>query len=72
VLRTFIIKQLDPKDNSSIFHVFEHQNTGGTQLVGQEIRNCVYYGPSNELLNDLNKNGLWRLVFEKKGIPTKE
>jgi uncharacterized protein with ParB-like and HNH nuclease domain len=37
VLRTFIIKQLDPKDNSSIFHVFERLNTGGTQLVGKKF-----------------------------------
>ncbi len=65
VLRAFVIKQLNPNDSTSIYHVFERLNTGGTQLVGQEIRNCVYHGPFNELLIDLNKNSNWRKVFGK-------
>jgi hypothetical protein len=55
VLRAFIIKQDDPKDDSSIYHVFERLNTGGTIARGQEIRNCIYHGKFNDLLRKLNK-----------------
>jgi len=63
VLRTFVIKQLHPGDGTSIYHVFERLNTGGTQLVSQEIRNCVYHGPLNDLLGELNANSDWRVLF---------
>ncbi len=63
VLRAFIIKQLRPEGSSSIYHVFERLNTGGTQLVGQEIRNCIYHGAFNEMLISLNKNKEWRNIF---------
>jgi len=63
VLRAFVIKQLDPKDNTSIFYTFERLNTGGTLLKGQEIRNCVYAGPFNELLAEMNENFNWRKVY---------
>lgn len=63
VLRAFIVKQLNPQGDSSVYHIFERLNTGGTQLVGQEIRNCVYHGPFNELLNELNLLPGWRKLF---------
>lgn len=63
VLRAFVVKQLTPNGNTSIYHIFERLNTGGTQLVGQEIRNCVYHGPFNELLCELNLLKEWRQVF---------
>lgn len=63
VLRAFVVKQLTPNGNTSIYHIFERLNTGGTQLVGQEIRNCVYHGPFNELLCELNSLDEWRRVF---------
>lgn len=65
VMRAFIIKQLDPDDATSIYHIFERLNTGGSQLLGQEIRNCVYHGPLNELLNKLNADANWRKIIGK-------
>ncbi len=65
VLRAFIVKQLKPEGRSSIYHIFERLNTGGTQLVGQEIRNCVYHGPFNDLLISMNRNREWRTIFGK-------
>jgi hypothetical protein len=65
VLRAFVVKQLNPGDGTSIYHVFERLNTGGTQLVSQEIRNCVYHGPFNELICDLNSDPNWRKLFGK-------
>ena len=65
VMRAFMIKQLDPNDATSVFHIFERLNTGGTILLGQEIRNCVYHGRLNDLLNRLNVNGNWRKIVGK-------
>ncbi len=63
VLRAFVVKQITPNGNTSVYHIFERLNTGGTQLVGQEIRNCVYHGEFNNLLCDLNKYENWRKIF---------
>lgn len=68
VLRAFVVKQLTPNGNTSVYHIFERLNTGGTQLVGQEIRNCVYHGEFNNLLCELNKYDNWRKIFGS--IPT--
>lgn len=65
VLRAFVVKQLHPKGHASIYHIFERLNTGGTQLVGQEIRNCVFHGAFNDLLWELNSDNKWREIFGK-------
>ena len=70
VLRAFVVKQLTPNGNTSVYHIFERLNTGGTQLVGQEIRNCVYHGEFNNLLCELNQYGNWRKIFGSE-IPHK-
>lgn len=63
VLRAFVIKQLDPEDSTSIYHVFERLNTGGTFLNPQEVRNCVRHGSFNDVLMELNDYGPWRKVL---------
>ena len=63
VLRAVIVEQLDPQDNTSIYHIFERLNTGGTGLTPQEVRNCVYHGPFNDLMVKLNQNPTWRSIF---------
>lgn len=63
VLRAFIVQQLDPHDDTSVYHIFERLNTGGTLLTNQEVRNCVYGGKFNEVLNDLNTNPNWRTIL---------
>lgn len=65
VLRAFIIRQLDPADDTSVFHIFERLNTGGTLLHNQEVRNAVCSGPFNELLHDLNAYASWRQILGK-------
>jgi hypothetical protein len=66
VLRAVNIKQLAPRaDNSSVYHIFERLNTGGTALKPQEIRNCVYRGPIVSALRALNKNTHWRQLLGK-------
>lgn len=66
VLRAFVVKQLDPADDTSVFHIFERLNTGGTSLAGQEVRNCVYYGAFSHFLADLNADEDWRAIYGPK------
>ncbi len=66
VLRAFVIKQLNPKTDSSVYPIFERLNTGGTQLVGQEIRNCIYHGQFNNMLNEMNGYDNWRQLFGRR------
>ena len=63
VLRATIVEQTSPNDNSSIYHIFERLNTGGTHLNPQEIRNSAAHGPFNERIKELNKNADWRQIF---------
>jgi uncharacterized protein with ParB-like and HNH nuclease domain len=63
VMRSFVVKQLEPNDDTSIFQIFERLNTGGVILQGQEIRNCIYEGTFNTSLNKLNRYPAWRSIF---------
>ncbi|MEM9400678.1 MAG: DUF262 domain-containing protein [Verrucomicrobiota bacterium] len=67
VLRATVVQQLDPEDDSSIYHIFERLNTGGINLNPMEIRKCVYFGEFFSLLEDLNKDENWRkIIFKAK------
>lgn len=67
VLRAINIRQLAPKDQStSVYHIFERLNTGGTPLKPQEIRNCVFRGVFLNKLRELNENTDWRNIIGKK------
>lgn len=66
VLRAINIKQLSPKGgNTSVYHIFERLNTGGTPLKPQEIRNCVFRGPIVQSLRKLNEYQNWRSIVGK-------
>lgn len=69
ILRANIFEQTNPKDNSSIFEIFERLNTGGIALNQQEIRNCVIRGNIGSFLNELNKNSGWRSIILRKPHP---
>ncbi len=66
VLRATVIEQTDPEDNSSMYHVFERLNTGGTHLNPQEVRNSAAHGPFNELMIELNEFDDWRKIFGRQ------
>jgi hypothetical protein len=65
VLRAFIVQQLAPADDTSMYHIFERLNTGGTLLTNQEIRNCVYHGTFNTFINEANTYPAWRRILGK-------
>lgn len=68
IIHATIVKQDEPSDDqSSIYHVFERLNTGGTQLQPQEIRACIYHGKFNNLLSELSKLRNWQTVY---GLPS--
>ncbi|MBF0485134.1 MAG: DUF262 domain-containing protein [Candidatus Omnitrophica bacterium] len=67
VLRAINIRQLNPKGQAtSIYHIFERLNTGGTPLKPQEIRNCVFRGEIVRILKELNEDKNWRELIGKK------
>lgn len=65
-LRAFIVMQLEPNDDTSMFHIFERLNTGSTALTNQEIRDCVYDGDLSNFLDELNRLRYWRAIFGKR------
>jgi hypothetical protein len=61
---------IDAGENSELrYEVFERLNRGSMQLNEQELRNCVYRGPFNDLLATLETDQHWRKV---KGGPEPE
>lgn len=69
VLRAINIRQLAPiEDNTSIYHIFERLNTGGTALKPQEIRNCVFRGSIVHVLRELNNDENWRKIVGNQKI----
>jgi len=67
VLRAINIRQLKPSgESTSMYHIFERLNTGGTPLKSQEIRNVVFRGEFANLLRDLNQDENWRKILGQK------
>lgn len=59
-IRTIVI---DAGNNSELrYEIFERLNRGSMALNEQELRNCVYRGPFNDLLADLERDPYWRKV----------
>lgn len=75
IIHATVIKQDHPvEDNSSIYHIFERLNTGGTSLAPQEIRACINYGKFNDTLHKLSGNITWRSLYggSKKNLRDEE
>ncbi|MFT3850517.1 MAG: DUF262 domain-containing protein [Propionivibrio sp.] len=68
VLRATVVQQLDPEDDSSMFHIFERLNTGGINLNPMEIRKCVYSGAYFALIEKLNSLVSWRKIIGQPKI----
>lgn len=63
-IHAIIFMQQQPKTgDTSLFQIFERINSSGRSLLPQEIRNCVYQGPINSLLFELNDNHKWRKLW---------
>lgn len=64
-LRTVVIRQNKPHDDSSMFEIFNRLNTGGQALTHQEVRASLYYCPFYKMIAELNENALWREIINK-------
>lgn len=62
-IRSVVIKQNEPKDDSSIYEIFNRLNTGGQNLSQQEIRMSLYYSDFYKKLFELNGNNIWRQLL---------
>ena len=65
-LRSTIIQQLQPDDNTSIYQIFERLNTAGTQLNAMEIRKAILSGNGYDTLEKINADSNWRLLIGKQ------
>lgn len=71
-IHAIVFMQKHPAEgDTSLFQVFERINSGGRSLLPQEIRNCVYQGPLNSLLFELNLEPVWRSLWGKKEIDSR-
>lgn len=49
-----------------LFTIFHRLNSGGVRLTNQEIRNCIFTGPFNDLLKKFDKeNADWKAVTRR-------
>ena len=54
---------IDARNNADLrYEVFERLNRGSMALNEQELRNCVYRGPFNDMMVELEKDLTWRKV----------
>ena len=73
IIHATIFEQLQPSDDrSSVYAVFERLNTGGTKLMPQEIRACVYRGQLNDLLEQLAQDASWRQLYRSNSNRRKD
>ncbi|MDD4902325.1 MAG: DUF262 domain-containing protein [Patescibacteria group bacterium] len=64
---TFLRVDYDKRDHNEYLYVIFHRlNSYGQKLNNQEIRNCIYSGPFNSLLKDLNENKEWKKLLSIK------
>lgn len=52
-----------PNHMEYLFTIFHRLNTGGNKLTNQEIRNCIYSGKFNDLLDEATKLPHFRDLF---------
>lgn len=65
-VRSVVIKQNEPDDDSSIYEIFNRLNTGGQNLSAQEIRMSMYYSPFYKKIIELNSQPKWRKMLRQE------
>lgn len=64
VLRTVIVRQMNPDDNPLVGHdLFERLNTRRELVRGHEARRRVYHGGLADLVDELGGLGRWRALL---------
>jgi uncharacterized protein with ParB-like and HNH nuclease domain len=65
-IRSVVIKQNEPDDDSSMYEVFNRLNTGGQNLKPQEIRMSMYFSDFYTVLFEINALSKWRELIRQK------
>jgi uncharacterized protein with ParB-like and HNH nuclease domain len=65
-IRSVVIKQNEPNDDSSMYEVFNRLNTGGQNLKPQEIRMSMYFSDFYTVLFEINALQKWRDLIGQK------
>jgi len=66
-IRCITLKQNEPKDDdSSMYEIFDRLNTGGVNLMPQEIRANLYHSEFYKFLYEWNKLPAWRKLLNNK------
>ncbi len=55
-----------PSHMDYLFTIFHRLNTGAIKLTNQEIRNCIFSGTFNGLLQNLDEDELWLTINGRK------
>jgi len=53
-------------DRKVVFEIFRRFNSGSVSLNSQEIRNCIYNGKFNDLINEIAQNKPFKTLLSKK------
>lgn len=48
-----------------LFTIFHRLNSGGVRLTNQEIRNCIFSGPFNDMLKEFDKSKEWKSITRR-------
>ena len=73
IIHASVVRQEEPdEDHTSIFYIFQRINTGGSPAAPQEIRNAIYQGTLNNMLDRLNSNERWRAIYGKESNRLKD
>ena len=67
-IRSVVIKQNEPDDDTSIYEIFNRLNTGGQNLFPQEIRMSMYYSDFYKLLLSINNKPSWRVLLKQEAV----
>lgn len=73
IIHATVVKQIAPSgDDTSMFHVFERLNTGGSKLSDQEIRVALYHGSLLDFISQINDSVAWRELYGPKSSRLKD
>ena len=60
-IRNVVVRQNNQDgDDSAVYEIFERLNSGGVNLMPQEIRSSLYYSEFYAMLNEINSSQDWR------------
>lgn len=65
LIHATVVKADDPqeKNYNAVYLIFERLNTGGVKLSPQEIRNCIYHGEFQKVIEQLSNDANFQKYF---------